>query len=509
MSTIETTDIAASRAHSQFPASDPARAEVHRTLAALCRLQLALTASVGLVGALGSAARGVLLVTVAAVAAAGLAAGLAGLVWSRRAAQRPASWACLVGFGLATMLSATVFGPTIPTGLALSALVVAGAALLHVRAVYAASTAAILLYLAARFGLPSNNGAVLGEVAGTAFAIAALGGVCTQMVCRRAEAARACAELAARFQAARAELIQCTAELDSATQRLAQARDARRIIGAQVAALANDLSSTAQAQASAIAEQATAISQIAATMEELSRTAEEIAESAQETLVTSQEGASVVAQAVAGIEALRTQVQDVAQRIVTLATQSHNIGEIVEILNDIANKIHLLSLNAAIEACAAGEHGRRFSVVAQQVKELARDAKRSTEQVKTLIQQTQAAASAAVAATEQTTQEAERGTRLVHQSGEVIARVVQTAQAMSAATRRQQAASEQLLNTMRSVGEVVRQSALSAGEIAQSASELSSTAGILQHIDDSGEGHGASTLARVPDGASVGVAQGR
>ncbi|MER3404993.1 MAG: hypothetical protein C4289_07340 [Chloroflexota bacterium] len=147
--------------------------------------------------------------------------------------------------------------------------------------------------------------------------------------------------------------------------------------------------------------------------------------------------------------------------------------------------------------------------MAQQVKELARDAKRSTEQVKTLIQQTQAAASAAVAATEQTTQEAERGTRLVHQSGEVIARVVQTAQAMSAATRRQQAASEQLLNTMRSVGEVVRQSALSAGEIAQSASELSSTAGILQHIDDSGEGHGASTLARVPDGASVGVAQGR
>jgi methyl-accepting chemotaxis protein len=406
------------------------------------------------------------------------------------------------------MLSATVFGPAIPTGLALSMLVVANAALLHVRAVYAASTAAMLLYLAARFGLPSSNGAVLGEVAATALAMVTLGGVCAQVVRRRAEAARACAALAASFHAARVELVQCTAELDSATQQLARARDVRRIIGAQVAALANDLSSTARVQASAAAEQAAAISQIAATMEELSRTAEEIAESARETLVTSEEGAGVVAQAVAGIEALRRQVQDVAQRSVTLATQSQSMGEIVEILNDIVNKIHLLSLNAAIEACAAGEHGRRFSVVAQQVKELARDAKRSTEQVKTLIQQTQAAASTAVAATEQATQEAERGTRLAHQSGEVIARIVQTAQTLSAATYRQQAASEQLLNTMRGVEGVARQSALSAGELAQSASELSSTAGYLQQIDDTGEGDGASGPAHVQDGAPVGVAQG-
>ncbi len=502
------TDVITERTNSRVPASHPRLAqELAGTLPALCLAQLALTAGVGLVGMLWGAPQGALRVAGAVAAAAGLAAGLAGLAWSRRAAQRPATWACLVGFGLAAILSATVFGPGSPTALTLSALVVASAVLLHVRAVYIASAAAILLYLAARFGLPSSSGATLGDLASTVLAITVLGGACAELVRRRAVEAGASAKLAAELQAVRAELARCAAERESITQQLAQAHDARRVIGAQVVSLANDLASTARAQASATADQATAISQVAATMEELSRAADQIAQSAHETLATSEEGAGVVAQAVAGIEGIRAQVHDVAQRIVTLATQSQNIGEIVGILNDIANKIHLLSLNAAIEACAAGEHGRRFSVVAQQVKELARDAKRSTEQVKGLIQQTQAAASAAVAATERATQEAERGARLAHQSSEAMARLVERVQTISVATRQQQAASEQMLNTMRGVEEVVRQSAVSAGEIARSAGELASTAGYLQRAVEAEDSGSAEKPVQAPASALASAAE--
>lgn len=506
MSTMDVSAVITESMNSRSPASHADRVRLEGMLPALCLAQLALTAGAGLAGALGGAPQGGLRVASTVVAAAALAAGLAGLAWSRQAAPRPATWACLVGLGLAAMLSATVFGPGSPTALALSALVVASAVLLHVRAVYAASAAAILLYVFARIGLPTNSVTAPGDLAGSVLAITVLGGTCAELVRRRAGEARAAAELAADLQAVRAELARCRAALDSATQEFAQARDARRVISVQVVSLANDLASSARAQATATAEQATAISQVAATMEELSRAAEEIAESAHETLAISEESAGVVARTVAGIEGIRTQVHDVAQRIVTLAAQSQNIGEIVEILNDIANKIHLLSLNAAIEACAAGEHGRRFSVVAQQVKELARDAKRSTEQVKGLIQQTQAAASAAVEAAEHATQQAERGAGLAHQSGEVIARVVQRVQTISMATRRQQAAGEQLLNTMRGVEEVMRQSALSASELAQSAGELSTTAGYLEQVVEAGDSGGAGGLAQVQAGAPASAA---
>jgi methyl-accepting chemotaxis protein len=477
----------------------------------LCTLSLLLVSGFGVLGVFSGVQQGSLHMGAAVLTGGGLAVGLAGVAWLRRAQYRAAGAACLGGIGVAAVLAATLFGPGAPAALVLVVLVGAASLLMVPGAVSVTAVGALVLYLALRAALPGASvtsevsGGVLPSASATAGTILAMtAAVVIGIAGARRRLAltseRACLE--AELRALQAKLARCNATVDHAVHQLERARDLRRLVGEQVLSLATSLAATARTQASAIAEQATAVSEVAMTMEELARTAGEIVQSTHETLAASEEGAGVVAAAVSGIEAIRTQVHDVAQRIVTLGTQSQNIGEIVEILNDIANKIHLLSLNAAIEACAAGEHGRRFSVVAQQVKELARDAKRSTEQVKGLILQTQTATAAAVAATEEATREAERGVKLVHQASDVITRVVQRAHTLTAVTHQQHAASEQVAHTLRGIEEVVRQSALSAGEIARTADELSSAAGQLQQDD----GTAVSTDTLMPGAEPAGLA---
>jgi methyl-accepting chemotaxis protein len=317
---------------------------------------------------------------------------------------------------------------------------------------------------------------LVASAAGLVLALA-VSSVLVRAVARRI--ALAATEQAAAIGQARQSAAEAAMARDLASKRLADLEQAyRSLAGAAegIAELASGLTQMARQQAGQAAQQAAAVSQVASTMDELWSTAEEIARSAQDSLAAAEEGAASVEEAIAAIEANRRTVDHVAQQAVALGRESQAIGNIVDLITDLANKIHLLALNAALEAENAGEHGRRFGAVAQQVKELARSARQATTEVKAMISRLQAAANAAVMATEQAAKETHLSASLANQAGGAIQHMVTRMQAISAATQQQQAASEQIASTMRGVEEVVREATLQSQDIAGMAAELSAVA---------------------------------
>ncbi|MBL8113767.1 MAG: methyl-accepting chemotaxis protein, partial [Acidobacteria bacterium] len=147
------------------------------------------------------------------------------------------------------------------------------------------------------------------------------------------------------------------------------------------------------------------------------------------------------------------------------------------IINDFAGDTHLLALNASIEAAGAGEHGKRFGVVAAEVKRLAERVVQATTEIRTLISEVQSATNGAVMSAEDGAKEAERGSALAVRSGEAINEILEQvkstfglAQEISMATQQQGQASEQVARTMHDVS-VVAQGAATAAQQAQTAAE--------------------------------------
>jgi methyl-accepting chemotaxis protein len=333
-----------------------------------------------------------------------------------------------------------------------------------------------------RYEQHATERAPLGWALGVGLALALIAGarVAISAVCETVHTARHLAAAAERATHAASEL---AAARDLAQRRslaLEQSNTQLRDAADGIATLALGLSGTAEGQAEQARREAAAVTEVAATLEQLSRTADEIAASAQGALASSERGASAVLEAVTGIEAHNRRVDEVARRIVALGAESQKIGNIADILADIANKIHLLSLNAALEAESAGDHGSRFSAVAQQVKELSRNARQASGEVKSLISRTQAAANSAVMATEQAAKEASRSAELARQSGDVIAQMVARVDVITTATQEQRRASEHVLITTRGLEEIVRQSTLQAQEVASLSTELLTTAACLR-----------------------------
>lgn len=270
-------------------------------------------------------------------------------------------------------------------------------------------------------------------------------------------------------------------------------------LGSELSASAIDLQSTSQQQASGAAQQASAVSEISTTIEELGSTARQIAQTtdrvaqaAQQTLEHLSSGQDAVDENIQAMERIRNRVQDVAARVLSLGERSQQIGEIIDLIDDISDETHLLALNAAIEAAGAGEHGRRFAIVAAEVKSLANRTLAAAKEVKGVIAEIRQATSAAVLAAEEGGKEVERGVELSHRAGQVMDTVVmvaertaQSATEIGLATTQQQSASEQVVETMREIAEVARQSAAGAQQMAESASKLTAIAERLHGITQS------------------------
>lgn len=165
-------------------------------------------------------------------------------------------------------------------------------------------------------------------------------------------------------------------------------------------------------------QMATAMNEMAATVAEVAKNAEETAAASSEVLAKTNDGSSLVADAVADITALSQTVLEATAVIERLMEDSQNIGSVVDVISNIASETNLLALNAAIEAARAGEQGRGFAVVADEVRNLASNTQKSTDEIQQMIKTIQQSSNEAVGAMEKGRKRADHS---VEQANRVLA----------------------------------------------------------------------------------------
>jgi twitching motility protein PilJ len=169
-----------------------------------------------------------------------------------------------------------------------------------------------------------------------------------------------------------------------------------------------------------IRETGESVLQMASRINQVSAQAQQSAEVAKQSLTVTSNGRQAVQDSIGGMNAIREQIQETSKRIKRLGESSQEIGEITELISDITEQTNVLALNAAIQAASAGEAGRGFSVVAEEVQRLAERSADATRQIAALVKTIQTDTQDAVAAMEQSTQGVVQGARLSDAAGSAL-----------------------------------------------------------------------------------------
>jgi methyl-accepting chemotaxis protein len=229
-------------------------------------------------------------------------------------------------------------------------------------------------------------------------------------------------------------------------------------------------------------QQAAAVEEISATMERLSAAAQQIAGGASRATAAAADGRAAVDQTASGVAQIHSAVEVAVERGTSLRRGSQRVGEVADAISAIAERTHILALNAAIEAASAGDYGRRFGVVAGQVRELAGDTRRATEQVKATVAELREAIESLEASAEGARAVAARVDDQAQRAAVAIGDVVAVVEQIARATVSQHSASAELVRTMREIVAVAQESAQSSREAAAGAARMNATAAELQAL---------------------------
>jgi twitching motility protein PilJ len=184
-----------------------------------------------------------------------------------------------------------------------------------------------------------------------------------------------------------------------------------------------ELMNAAQKQADEIRSAGDAVDLMTKSIQEVDSSASQSSEVARRTLEVTEQGTLAVQNSVSSMDGIREQIQDTAKRIKRLGESSQEIGEIVDLISDITEQTNVLALNAAIQAASAGEAGRGFSVVAEEVQRLAERSGDATRQIAALVKTIQTDTQDAVGAMERSTQGVVEGTRLSDAAGTALGEI--------------------------------------------------------------------------------------
>jgi len=255
--------------------------------------------------------------------------------------------------------------------------------------------------------------------------------------------------------------------LDNFTQVLERASKAASDVSTsanEILVASEQMASGATQQDQEITNTSSAVEELTVSMKQVSNNAEASAEAARRALEAAEQGNRSVSDTLEGMQRIRASVQATAKRIKSLGDRSLEISEIINVINDITEQTNLLALNAAIEAARAGEAGRGFAVVADEVRRLAEHSRAATKDIAALIKAIQAETSEAVVVMEEGTKEVEVGARLADQAGkalEAISTVVRQSaelvQEISLASKQQVRGTEGVANAMQIISNITRQ----------------------------------------------------
>ncbi|MDP5008328.1 MAG: methyl-accepting chemotaxis protein [Glaciimonas sp.] len=257
----------------------------------------------------------------------------------------------------------------------------------------------------------------------------------------------------------------------------------------QAQSISIELLAASQRQSRDIQETSNAVLEMATQIADVSKSASESADVARQSVTAAEGGARAVENAITGMNDIRDQIQETSKRIKRLGESSQEIGEITELISDITEQTNVLALNAAIQAASAGEAGRGFSVVAEEVQRLAELSGAATKQIGALVRTIQTDTHDAVVAMEKSTQGVVEGAKLSDAAGAALSeirsvsnRLAELIQSISTATEQQASSANGVATNIQNIllvtdktREGTRQTALSIRELSKLAEDLKSS----------------------------------
>lgn len=269
------------------------------------------------------------------------------------------------------------------------------------------------------------------------------------------------------------------ANLRSVAQQTREAAENLNSASSEALASTQQQNASVEEQYAAIQETTATISEITQSGAQMNERARQVSSSAEAAAQTSSVGIAAIRDTAEAMDMIREQAEAVAENIVALSEKTKAIGEITATVNDIAERSHLLALNAAIEAAAAGENGRGFSVVANEIKNLADQAKEATGQVRANLSDIQQGINTSVMLTEEAVKRVVSGKsksdaaqQTIHELAENIQNSVEAFQQILAATNQQQIGLEQVSQALQNIRLASEQTSAGANQVEKAASNL-------------------------------------
>jgi methyl-accepting chemotaxis protein len=326
----------------------------------------------------------------------------------------------------------------------------------------------------------------------------------TGLVGKIKESADALAESSDQLASAANQAGEATQQVASTSQDMAtgagdQASSAQQTASQmqQLTSVIEQVATGSQQQSEGVAKASAAINEVSQSTDQMAENAAAAADGSRAATEAAHSGADKAKQTVEGMEKITSTVDIAASKVTDLGQQSDEIGKIVAVIDDIAAQTNLLALNAAIEAALAGEHGRGFAVVSDEVRKLAERTASATKEIADLIGNIQKGVSEAVKAMEEGAREVQTGYQLATEAGESLEGILkasndvsQQIEQISAGSQQVSASANELVTVIENVGSITEQNSAASQQMASTSEEVSNS---VENIAGIAEENSAAT----------------